>query len=162
MQKGGGQPCDTGTLTVLSSDDDHVEDENNDHRRLQFPVVGVFREKGAAVHRLDLPKTGEINMEKALARLQQGAAVRVDVEWKRRFDHMQQHTAQHLLTAVAIRRWGIRTEAWNLGTKQSCKSFLELSSADVTQEMIDELEEDVNAEIRAQRGDPATVLTSDV
>ena len=28
------------------------------------------------------------------------------LDWQRRFDHMQQHTAQHLLTAIAADRFG--------------------------------------------------------
>ncbi|MEJ2580649.1 MAG: alanyl-tRNA editing protein, partial [Acidobacteriota bacterium] len=35
--------------------------------------------------------------------------VRIEIEWLRRWDHMQQHTAQHLLTAVALRDYGWQT-----------------------------------------------------
>ena len=30
-----------------------------------------------------------------------GQSVHVTVDWERRFDHMQQHTGQHLLTSIA-------------------------------------------------------------
>jgi alanyl-tRNA synthetase len=41
--------------------------------------------------------------------------VRMTVDWRRRFDHMQQHTGQHLLTAVALRSFGWPTTAFHLG-----------------------------------------------
>jgi alanyl-tRNA synthetase len=44
------------------------------------------------------------------------ATVRLD--WRRRFDHMQQHTGQHLLTAVAQDLFGWETQAFHLGAAQ--------------------------------------------
>ena len=29
-----------------------------------------------------------------------------DIRWSRRFDHMQQHSAQHLITAICADTWG--------------------------------------------------------
>ena len=43
----------------------------------------------------------------------------VELDWQRRFDHMQQHTAQHLLTAVADQRFGWPTTAFHLGDRIS-------------------------------------------
>ena len=70
------------------------------------------------------------------------------LDWDRRFDHMQQHTGQHLLTAVAQDRFGWGTTAFHLGTSV-CDIELEvtaLSSAEM-----ERLEEAVAAEIRAHR-----------
>jgi alanyl-tRNA synthetase len=41
------------------------------------------------------------------------------VDWKRRFDHMQQHTGQHLLSAVLIELLGIPTVSFHLGGESS-------------------------------------------
>ncbi len=38
------------------------------------------------------------------------------VDWGRRFDHMQQHTGQHLLSAVFEERFGLPTVSFHLGT----------------------------------------------
>jgi alanyl-tRNA synthetase len=38
------------------------------------------------------------------------------VEWTRRFDHMQQHTGQHLLSAMFQERYGLPTVSFHLGT----------------------------------------------
>src|SRR5258707_5652488 len=37
------------------------------------------------------------------------------VHWPRRFDHMQQHTGQHLLSAVFQERFGLLTVSFHLG-----------------------------------------------
>jgi alanyl-tRNA synthetase len=44
-----------------------------------------------------------------------GATVRGAVDWVRRFDHMQQHTGQHVLSAAYDRLFGVRTESFHLG-----------------------------------------------
>ncbi|HWZ97053.1 MAG TPA: alanyl-tRNA editing protein [Candidatus Dormibacteraeota bacterium] len=41
--------------------------------------------------------------------------VKAVVDWKRRFDHMQQHTGQHLLSAVLQSRFGLETVSFHLG-----------------------------------------------
>ena len=75
-------------------------------------------------------------------------AVRVDLDWRRRFDHMQQHTGQHLLTAIADSRFGWATTAFHLG---EAVSDIEVGTPDVDPGRLAELEEAVAAEIRAGR-----------
>jgi alanyl-tRNA synthetase len=41
------------------------------------------------------------------------------IDWRRRFDHMQQHTGQHLLSAVFIEMYGIPTISFHLGQQSS-------------------------------------------
>ncbi len=41
--------------------------------------------------------------------------VKAKVDWKRRFDHMQQHTGQHLLSAVLQTKFGLETMSFHLG-----------------------------------------------
>ncbi len=45
--------------------------------------------------------------------------VRGTIDWSRRFEHMQQHTGQHLLSAAFERVAGARTESFHLGTIES-------------------------------------------
>jgi alanyl-tRNA synthetase len=42
--------------------------------------------------------------------------VRGAIDWPRRFDHMQQHTGQHILSAAFDRGAGVRTVSFHLGT----------------------------------------------
>jgi alanyl-tRNA synthetase len=46
-----------------------------------------------------------------------GTKVRGVVEWSRRFDHMQQHTGQHVLSAAFDRLLSNRTESFHLGAE---------------------------------------------
>lgn len=102
----------------------------------EVPVLDVRREGERVVHVLAGP-------------LPEGArTVRVAVDWARRFDHMQQHTTQHLLTAIAQDRHGWPTTAFHLGVER-CDIDLDcdgLAEADLAA-----LEGAVNAEIRAAR-----------
>jgi alanyl-tRNA synthetase len=41
------------------------------------------------------------------------------IDWQRRFDHMQQHTGQHLLSAVLVDLFGAQTVSFHLGA-ESC------------------------------------------
>ena len=45
-----------------------------------------------------------------------GVAVHGEIDWSRRFDHMQQHTGQHVLSAAFDRLVGVRTESFHLGS----------------------------------------------
>ena len=94
---------------------------------------------------LDVQKKGVEIRHYVAAPLAPGPA-RVRLDWDRRFDHMQQHTGQHLLSAVAQDRFGWQTMAFHLGP-EVCDVELDvraLSPAD-----LEALEEAVAAEIRA-------------
>ena len=47
--------------------------------------------------------------------LKAGDVVTGEVDWARRFDHMQQHTGQHVLSAAFDRLFGVRTESFHMG-----------------------------------------------
>jgi alanyl-tRNA synthetase len=51
--------------------------------------------------------------------LETNSRVRGHVDWARRFDHMQQHTGQHLLSAAFERETGAKTVSFHLGTSAS-------------------------------------------
>jgi alanyl-tRNA synthetase len=67
----------------------------------------------------------------------QGSLLRGAVDWKRRFDHMQQHTGQHLLSAAFDRLLDARTVSLHLGAESSTVdlnrslSLEEIAKADV-------------------------------
>ncbi|MDR2697381.1 MAG: hypothetical protein LBB40_02775 [Holophagales bacterium] len=82
----------------------------------------------------------------------------VHLDWKRRFDHMQQHTGQHLLTAVARGRFGWATTAFHLGP-DLCD--IELDAPQITRGQRHELEEAVIGEIIAARSVSAFWVTQE-
>lgn len=67
-----------------------------------IPVVDVQAEGGIVWHMLEQPVAED--------------AVQGDVDWVRRFDHMQQHHGQHLLSAAFEQLYGMRTVSFHLGT----------------------------------------------
>jgi len=48
-----------------------------------------------------------------------GQSVHGDIDWERRFDHMQQHTGQHVLSAACDRLFNVRTVSFHLGADVS-------------------------------------------
>jgi alanyl-tRNA synthetase len=53
------------------------------------------------------------------APLKTGDAVRGEIDWPRRLDHMQQHTGQHMLSAAFDRLFGVPTVSFHLGAEVS-------------------------------------------
>jgi alanyl-tRNA synthetase len=48
-----------------------------------------------------------------------GERVHGEIDWPRRFDHMQQHTGQHVLSAAFDHLFGVRTMSFHLGAESS-------------------------------------------
>uniref|UniRef100_A0A2K5K419 Alanyl-tRNA editing protein Aarsd1 n=1 Tax=Colobus angolensis palliatus TaxID=336983 RepID=A0A2K5K419_COLAP len=77
--------------------------------------------------------------------LDPGSQVLVRVDWERRFDHMQQHSGQHLITAVADHLFKLKTTSWELGR---FRSVIELDTPSMTAEQVAAIEQSVNEKIR--------------
>jgi alanyl-tRNA synthetase len=61
-----------------------------------------------------------------------GQRVEGRIDWSRRFDHMQQHTGQHLLSAALHRLYDVRTMSFHLGAEVSTIDLArELSPAEI-------------------------------
>ena len=68
-------------------------------------------------------------------------AVRGAIDWTRRFDHMQQHTAQHMLSAALIELFGFQTVSFHLGRDIST---IDLAAPSVVARHLEEAERRVN------------------
>lgn len=111
--EGGGQPFDTGSI--------------NGQR-----VINVIRKGSEAIHRIE---SAELSFAVGDQCLQK-------VDWSRRLDHMQQHSGQHLLSALFEQVYGYDTKSWWLGTDTS---YIELDSKiTITQEEIQAIEDKCN------------------
>jgi len=104
--EGGGQPADQGTLQGVRVVD-----------------VRTRISDGAVVHLLEHPLD-----------LPVGARVSGAVDWARRFDHMQQHTAQHILSQALLQVVGAETVGFHLGERSTTVDLDrgDLSPEDVT------------------------------
>jgi alanyl-tRNA synthetase len=67
--------------------------------------------------------------------------VPAEVDWARRFDHMQQHTGQHVLSAAFERVLDAATLSCHLGEE---RSSVELALADADWRMVERIEEAAN------------------
>jgi alanyl-tRNA synthetase len=93
----GGQPFDTGRLGT-------------------FRVVEVVDDDGGAIaHLLEASAVSDTSQTGVTP----GMRVQGLIDWERRFDHMQQHTGQHVLSAAFDKRFGVRTVSFHLGAATS-------------------------------------------
>jgi alanyl-tRNA synthetase/misacylated tRNA(Ala) deacylase len=67
---------------------------------------------GAAVRRVR--RCGDLCVISSPVYFEEGSEVKVEVDWPRRADHMEHHSAQHLLSAILERELGLPTESWSL------------------------------------------------
>jgi alanyl-tRNA synthetase len=100
----GGQPFDTGTL---------------DEAR----VIDVIDESDGAMSHVIAPGSPSFAA---------GQRVRGRIDWERRFDHMQQHTGQHVLSAAIEHLFSVPTISFHLGSDSSTIDVArELSAAEI-------------------------------
>ena len=108
---------------------------------------------GVAVDRVERGADGQVR-HRVAAPLPLGPA-RVAVDWPRRFDHMQQHSAQHLLTAIAATRFGLPTTSFHLHPE---RCDVELAGEPLAAADLAALEAAVNQAIADDRPVRARVL----
>lgn len=127
--EGGGQPSDVGTITALDGPSTTVD------------VTSAFRRGLTAVHIASGP-------------LPIGSKVLVKLDVELRRDHMTQHTAQHLLSAVLESEpYGVETLSWSL-TRAPEACYVELPREPSASELRS-VEDRCNALIRT--GNPVRV-----
>ncbi|GAB4114586.1 MAG: serine-tRNA(Ala) deacylase AlaX [Candidatus Caldatribacteriota bacterium] len=107
----GGQPYDQGFIQNI-------------------PVVEVLEEGEDIIHVLQQEWEGQ-EQEEVISK----------IDWTRRFDHMQQHTGQHILSGALMKIWGIETVSFHLGEKYCT---LDINKADLTSEEIKNIEFNAN------------------
>ena len=90
--EGGGQPADRGTLTLPDGTVLHVTD--------------VHEQGGVIWHTIDdLPETAA-----------PGTAVQEALDWAWRFDKMQQHTGEHILSGILHQMFGAENVGFHIGS----------------------------------------------
>src|SRR6202166_5067583 len=97
-------------------------------------VVDVLDEEDEVIHVVDKPI--EI------------ASVQGNIDWERRFDHMQQHTGQHVLSAVFHSRFSLPTVSFHLG---SDVCTIDVRGQEPTQEILDSAMAAANDVVYADR-----------
>ncbi|MDD5015661.1 MAG: DHHA1 domain-containing protein [Atribacterota bacterium] len=94
------------------------------------PVVEVVEEGDEIIHILKEEIKEKINSE-----------VIGKIDWKRRFDHMQQHLGQHILSGSLMEIWGAETVSFHLG-EEVCT--LDIAKEKFSKQEVKEAEECTN------------------
>ncbi|KAK1948046.1 Alanyl-tRNA editing protein Aarsd1-A [Phytophthora citrophthora] len=137
--EGGGQPWDTGSINDV-------------------PVDQVYVKDGRCVHRI-------LVQDGTPAPFVEGEEVVARVDWARRLDHMQQHSAQHLFSAIA-EKYGYDTTTWSLGEERCNVELIPMDGATenangkkgnkeknvIPTDVLEKIEADVNEAIVAGLG----------
>ncbi len=89
--EGGGQPWDTGVLGTAGTQD-------------KVKVLEVHSREGEIVHTCNHP-------------LEPGTAVTGVIDWDRRFDLMQQHSGEHVVSGLAHALWGCENVGFHMGAE---------------------------------------------
>src|ERR1700679_3543663 len=109
----GGQPFDTGSIAGVA-----VLDVVDEDQRIAHKLAGVLEADAV-----------------------EAAAVEGAVDWARRFDHMQQHTGQHLLSSVFEELFHLKTVSFHLGVESAT---IDIEGGAVDPRVILEVERRVN------------------
>lgn len=107
--EGGGQPTDHGSVTPLS---------NNSAESI--PITSIQRHGLRCIHFSPSP-------------LEPGTKVKQTVDFPRRWDHMQQHTGQHLVSAI-MDGMDLETLGWSMGAAGEM-NYVELPRKPTEEEM---------------------------
>jgi alanyl-tRNA synthetase len=107
----GGQPFDTGRLFEAGDAGRPGEAGRVDGER-RGP-------SGSAIDVLDTIDVDDDVVHVLSAAVIAGASVHSEIDWTRRFDHMQQHTGQHILSAAFDRLFENRTVSFHMGSDVS-------------------------------------------
>jgi alanyl-tRNA synthetase len=127
----GGQPHDQGTLNDI-------------------PVSDVFEQEddGAIVHVVGGEVEGPDLSPSTSLRINKGETVHGQIDWERRFDHMQQHTGQHILSQAFLRLLDAKTVGFHLGAEAST---IDVDKAPLEAAQLDKVEKLANTVVFADR-----------
>ncbi len=116
----GGQPHDTGVISGLR-------------------VARVIEDAaGEVLHVLEADANGP----------QPGDQVQCEIDWARRFDHMQQHSGQHVLSQAFVRVAGLDTIAIHIG-REDCT--IDLPASTLPPDAVERAEREANAVVMEDR-----------
>jgi len=91
-------------------------------------VIAVLEENGEILHLVEKEVTSD--------------KVKGKIDWNRRFDHIQQHAGQHVLSQCLVQLFEAETRSFHLGERTST---LEIDKRDITEEEVEHVEQLANA-----------------
>lgn len=133
-----------------------VIERTNEGRRIYLDRTAFYPTSGGQAH--DTGRLGGIEVTEVVDEGERIAHLLAEplgeqqvagwIDWPRRFDHMQQHTGQHLLSAVVAELVGHTTVAVHLGKETST---IDLDAAQLTPQQLVQIETRANQVITENR-----------
>ncbi len=117
---GGGQPCDTGKLSVGD---------------LSWQVIKVGKADGEVVHTIEGGAPPAV-----------GTMVHGELNWEQRYRLMRTHTALHVLCGTVFREYGAQVTGGNMGTD---KARMDFELEDLNADRVAHIEDLANQAIQA-------------
>jgi alanyl-tRNA synthetase len=109
-----------------------------------IPVLDVISEEDEVLHKLEsLPEETKVTCQ---------------VDWNRRFDHMQQHSGQHLLSAVCRDLYQAMTVSFHLGTDYAT---IDVEQPELAPDQLASIESEVNRQIYQNRSIDSYFVTQE-
>ncbi|RAR44658.1 DHHA1 domain-containing protein [Paenibacillus sp. MDMC362] len=100
----------------------------------KIPVLDVVQEEGEILHKVErMPEKEEVSCR---------------LDWDRRFDHMQHHSGQHLLSAMCLEVCQAETLSFHLGQDYAT---IDIARSDLSQDQLMLLELEVNDQLYLNR-----------
>ena len=94
--EGGGQSCDLGTI-------DGVE------------VLDVYLYEGTIYHEIKIQNSSQASKTEGGVIFEEGQNVHLKIDWARRFDNMQRHCGEHILTGIIYKLYGGVNRGFHMG-----------------------------------------------
>lgn len=130
--EGGGQGADHGQLRLIDSDSEAV-----------FSVIDVQEDGDLIWHTVCLPDPADGSSEptgELCTILSEGCKVHCILDWDRRFEHMQRHCGEHLLSGAFYRLFGGANHGFHMGQDYMTIDIALEDQSPVTPEMAHQAE----------------------
>lgn len=117
--EGGGQPCDLGTINAL-------------------PIKFVYEEGEKVFHKLSISDDAQ---RVKFSCLKIGDSIESELDWDRRFDHMQRHCGEHILSGIFFREYSAVNKGFHMGDEYMT---IDLDMESITDNGLDKIELEAN------------------
>lgn len=130
---GGGQSCDKGHICIIGEETAGANDSEsmkNTVSATRFEITDVFESESRILHKVikhqntesvlcrtsDRENTSESEgIAQSLSQLTPGTCVLLQIDWAHRFDNMQRHCGEHILSGMFYREFGGVNRGFHMG-----------------------------------------------
>lgn len=111
--EGGGQFADLGVLKIVASTYSTENVSNATASSATAPTATVS----------DVQIVDDVILHYTDAPLEVGTTVTAKIDWDRRFDFMQQHSAEHIVSGLVFKKYGFHNVGFHLGLTETTLDF---------------------------------------